>query len=177
MIPQLETERLTLRAWRAEDFEPYARFMADAEVMRYISGAPASRDDAWRNMALLLGHWTLRGYGMWAVERKSDHAFVGRVGLWNPEGWPALEVGWMLGREYWGQGYATESARASLAYGFLTQAVEHLISVIDVDNRGSQQVAARLGETREERRTITVAGKDKTVDLWSISRRDWLRRA
>jgi len=55
-----------------------------------------------------IGHWTLRGYGTWAVERKSDGAFIGRVGLINPEGWPGLEVGWTLGKPYWGQGYATE---------------------------------------------------------------------
>lgn len=177
MIPTLETERLLLRAWKPEDFEAYARFMADADVMRYLTGEPMSRNDAWRNMATVVGHWMLRGYGMWAVERKSDHAFVGRVGLWNPEGWPALEVGWTLGREYWGQGYATEAARAALDYAFFTQNVTRVVSVIAKGNAASQEVAVRLGETRGEEREIVHNGKAYAVDVWSISREEWQRRA
>jgi RimJ/RimL family protein N-acetyltransferase len=175
VIPRLETGRLILREWRAEDFEPYARFMADADVMRYLTGEPMSRVDSWRNMAMILGHWTLRGYGMWAVERKSDGAFLGRVGMHNPEGWPGIEVGWTLGKEYWGAGFATEAARAALAYAFLTQDVERVISVIHPDNVPSQAVAARLGETRGPRHEIVHGGKTFATDLWSISRADWAR--
>jgi RimJ/RimL family protein N-acetyltransferase len=176
MIPQLETERLLLRAWRLEDFEPYARLVANSEVMRYLGGVPMNRTDAWRNMAMLLGHWTLRGYGMWAVERKNDGAFIGRVGLHNPEGWPGLEVGWTLGRDHWGQGYAAEAGRAAMRYGFLTQPVERLLSVIDPDNAPSQRVAQRLGETRGERREMESQGKRFVADIWSIARDDWKRK-
>ena len=63
-------------------------------------------------MALFIGHWALRGYGIWVVEREG--ALIGRIGLWQPEGWPGLEVGWLLGRDAWGHGYATEAARASM---------------------------------------------------------------
>ncbi len=176
MIPQLQTGRLLLRAWGGSDFEPYARFMADPDVTRYLSGEPMSRADAWRNMAMLAGHWSLRGYGMWAVERKSDRALLGRVGLHFPEGWPGLEVGWTLGKEHWGQGFATEAARAAMDYGFLTQNVERLLSVIDVDNLASQAVARRLGETRGEQREIAQGGKTFQVDVWSISRDEWAHR-
>jgi RimJ/RimL family protein N-acetyltransferase len=176
VIPQLQTERLLLRGLRQDDFEAYARFHADPEVMRYISGSPVSRVDAWRSFAVMFGHWALRGYGMWGVERKSDGALVGRAGLWNPEGWPGLEVGWLLGREHWGNGYATEAARASIDFAFLTQDISRLLSVIDVDNVASQRVAARLGETRGERRVIEFAGKTFTADLWGIAREDWARR-
>ncbi|HUO94044.1 MAG TPA: GNAT family N-acetyltransferase [Rhizomicrobium sp.] len=176
MIPQIETERLVLRAWKAEDFEAYARFMADPEVTRYLTGEPMARNDAWRNMAMVVGHWALRGYGMWAVERKSDHAFLGRVGMWNPEGWPALEVGWTIGREYWGQGYASEAGHVALEYAFMTQDVDSMISVIDVRNMASQKVAQRLGETRGERREITHNHKTFTVDIWEISREAWRAR-
>jgi RimJ/RimL family protein N-acetyltransferase len=177
MIPILETERLILRGWKPEDFGAHARFMADPDVSRYLSGEPQSRNDAWRGMATIVGHWMLRGYGFWALERKSDGAFVGRCGLWQPEGWPALEVGWTLGQEYWGQGYASEAGRAALDFAFLTQNVDRMISVIDTRNLASQKVATRLGEARGEQRELVIAGKIFTVDIWSISREEWRKRA
>jgi RimJ/RimL family protein N-acetyltransferase len=173
MIPRLETERLILRGLRQEDFEALAEIMADPEVARYLSGEPLSRAEAWRGLAIALGHWRLRGYGLWAVERKSDGAFLGRVGMINPEGWPGLEIGWTLGRPYWGGGYATEAARVAMDYAFATQPVDRLISCIDPDNAASQAVARRLGETKGERRTLHIGGKDYAVDIWSIARADW----
>ena len=82
----LETQRLILRQWRAEDFETYAQICADAEVMRFLGGKPFSRLEAWRHMALLVGHWQLRGYRHWAVEEKQSGPLVGRLGFFNPEG-------------------------------------------------------------------------------------------
>ncbi len=174
MIPSLTTERLVLRGWRGDDFEPYAAFLADPDVARYLSGEPMSRTDAWRNMAMMVGHWSLRGFGMWAVERKEDRAFIGRVGLFYPEGWPALEVGWTLGKPYWGRGYATEAARAAMAYGFLTQGLERIVSVIHIDNKPSQALAERLGETRGPRHDVVFAGRTFPSEVWSISRAGWL---
>jgi RimJ/RimL family protein N-acetyltransferase len=177
VIPRLETQRLVLRELRGEDFEALAIFLADAEVMRYLTGEPLTRGDAWRNLATSIGHWHLRGYGAWAVERKADGAFIGRVGMLKPEGWPGLEIGWTLGRPYWGHGYATEAARAAMNYAFLTQPVDRIISVIDPDNTPSQAVARRLGEVRGERREIVIAGKTFTADLWAITREEWKKRA
>jgi RimJ/RimL family protein N-acetyltransferase len=177
MIPRLETERLILRGLTEADFEVFAQYMADPEVMRYLTGEPMSRADAWRSLAASLGHWHLRGYGTWGVERKDDGAFIGRVGMLNPEGWPGLEVGWTLGRPYWGKGYATEAARAAMAYAFATQTVERVISIIDPDNVASQAVAARLGETKGERRELVIGGKIYLADIWSIARDAWKKRA
>jgi RimJ/RimL family protein N-acetyltransferase len=176
MIPRLETERLVLRGLTAGDFEKLAEFMADPDVARYLSGEPLTRADTWRSLAVALGHWQLRGYGVWAVERKSDGAFIGRVGMINPEGWPGLEVGWTLGQPYWGQGYASEAARAALDYAFLTQPVERIISCIDPGNAASQAVARRLGETKGELRMLHIAGKDFPADIWSITRADWMKK-
>jgi RimJ/RimL family protein N-acetyltransferase len=135
-----------------------------------------ARADAWRLLAAGIGHWALRGYGTWAVERKSDGAFIGRVGLINPEGWPGLEVGWTLGKPYWRQGYATEAARASLRYAFLTQPVDRIISCIDAGNKPSQAVALKLGESKGPPQDIVIGGKTFTADIWSITRAQWQRQ-
>jgi RimJ/RimL family protein N-acetyltransferase len=178
MIPRLETERLILRGFRPQDFESFAGFFLDPDFVRFItvSGQPVARNDVWRTFAYLQGHWALRGYGFWIVERKADGVHLGHVGLNNPEGWPGLEVGWSLGRPYWGHGYATEAARAAMEYAFLTQPVDKVISCIDPDNQPSQNVAARLGETRGERVELAIQSRKFVVDLWSIGRSEWLRR-
>jgi RimJ/RimL family protein N-acetyltransferase len=169
-IPVLETKRLILRGWRNDDLDAFARMSADAEVMRFIGGAMSSRNDVWRLMALLVGHWTLRGFGFWVVERRSDGAFLGRVGLWQPEGWPGMEVGWALDRPFWGQGYASEAAKASLDFGFAHYPVDRLMSLIAPENNASRRVAERLGETKGPAVTLTIAGRSFIADRWEIGR-------
>jgi RimJ/RimL family protein N-acetyltransferase len=158
----LHTERLTLRLPRESDFDAYAAMCADAEVMRYIGdGNALSRTDAWRNLALVLGHWQLRGYGLWAVELRETGEFIGRIGCWNPEGWPAFEIGWMLRREFWGRGYATEGARAAIRYAFTELDQPRVISLIRDGNEASVRVAQRLGEAYEGR--TEVMGREAMV--------------
>jgi RimJ/RimL family protein N-acetyltransferase len=143
----LETDRLTLRMLREADFDAYAEMCADPEVMRYIGdGQPLGRPMAWRNLAQMVGHWSLRGYGLWAAAERSSGALVGRIGFWNPDGWPGFELGWMLRRSYWGRGYATEGARAALRYAFTRLGQPHVISLIHPDNAASIRAALRLGE-------------------------------
>jgi RimJ/RimL family protein N-acetyltransferase len=142
MVPTLTTNRLTLRGWRDDDLDAYAEITADAEVMRFM-GDVLDRAQTWREIALFAGHWAVRGYGLWAVER--DGALIGRVGLWRPEGWPGLEVGWLLARDAWGHGYATEAARASMEYAWSELGADRLISLIAAENVASQRVAERLG--------------------------------
>ena len=145
-IPVLETERLRLTALGDRHFEAYASMLADASSTRFIGdGQPLDRMNAWRSMAMLLGHWALRGYGMWAVERKDSGEFVGRVGLHNPEGWPDLELGWMLMPDHRHQGYATEAARGALDFAFTTLGASRAISLIRVENSESERVARRVG--------------------------------
>jgi RimJ/RimL family protein N-acetyltransferase len=108
-----------------------------------------TRVEAWRHMAMLVGHWALRGYGMWAVEERATGAFIGRIGFNNPDGWPAFEIGWTLGRPYWGKGYATEGARVALDYAFNKLDKPHVISLIHPENLGSISVAEKLGEKLE----------------------------
>jgi RimJ/RimL family protein N-acetyltransferase len=149
-VPLIDTPRLLLRPWRDDDLDGYAAMCADPEVMRYMGdGATLDRADAWRSMAMFVGHWQLRGFGMWAIEERATQRFIGRVGLHQPEGWPGLEVGWMLARDTWGRGYATEAARASLDFAWDILGADHVISVIAPENAASVRVAERLGEAPE----------------------------
>lgn len=158
MIPELETERLRLRALRLDDLDAYARMYGDPEVMRFMeNGVPLDRAAAFRSMALHLGHWQLRGYGQWALEERATGAFVGRAGLWQPEGWPGLEVGWILERGAWGNGYATEAGAAAIGYAFEVLEADAVISLIMPENVGSIRVAERLGERYE--RDVQLLGR------------------
>jgi RimJ/RimL family protein N-acetyltransferase len=149
-IPILQTQRLVLRQFRQDDFEALAAIHADPEVMRYLGdGRPKSRAESWLMMASYLGHWELRGYGLWAVEEKATRRFIGRIGLLNPEGWPGLEVAWTLARNRWGNGFATEGARAALDHAFSILKRDHVISLIHPDNFNSIRVAQRIGEKLE----------------------------
>jgi RimJ/RimL family protein N-acetyltransferase len=79
-MPTLQTDRLVLRMFRLKDFDAYAQMLADPEVQRYLGdGKPASRSEAWRHMAMLLGHWQLLGFGLWAVEERASGALIGHL--------------------------------------------------------------------------------------------------
>ena len=137
-----DAERLVLRAFTKHDFEPFATIVSDPEVVRFLDdGAPISREECWRGMALFIGHWTLRSYGWWAVEDRHSGEFLGRIGLYNPEGWPGIEVGWLLRRDVWGAGLATEGAIAALRFAFDVVEATHVISLIDPRNTRSVRVA------------------------------------
>jgi RimJ/RimL family protein N-acetyltransferase len=110
---------------------------------------------------------------MWAVaERSSPDQFLGRVGFFEPEGWPGFELGWALARPVWGRGYATEAALAALAHAFTTLGRDRVISLVSPENPRSAGVARRIGEQIVDR--IELRGKP--VDVWAIDRAAWLAR-
>ena len=163
----IETPRLSVRLFRNSDFDAYADMCADSEVMRFIGERrPMNRAEAWRHMAMMLGHHHLRGYGLWAVEEKASGEMVGRAGVWQPEGWPGLEAAWTLRRQYWGKGYASEAAAAAIDYAFRVLKAEHVISLIDAQNAASIRVAERVGESLEG--NTLVYGK--SVQVYGIRR-------
>src|SRR5215208_1421034 len=117
MGPILETARLILRPPREEDLAGWADLMGTEESARFIGGTMA-RPAAWRGMATMAGSWALKGFGMFSVIDKASGEWLGRVGPWQPEGWPGTEVGWGLKRSAWGKGYAQESAEAAIDWAF-----------------------------------------------------------
>jgi RimJ/RimL family protein N-acetyltransferase len=145
-IPILETARLRLRPWRAEDIEPFAVMSADAELMRYVGGV-MDRVAAWRRMAAYAGHWLLRGYGPWALEDKATGAFVGYSGVFEPAGWPEREINWGVMRAHLGRGFASEAAARARAYAYDVLGFTTITSCIDLENTSSLAVARRLGAT------------------------------
>lgn len=147
-IPTITTNRLVLRAFVQRDLEEYATIVGDPEVTKYLGdGHALSRDEAWRQMAVILGHWMMFGYGLWAVEERATGALIGRIGCQQPEGWPGFEIAYTLGRAYWGRGYAREGAGAALAYAREVHGRTSIISLIRPANAGSIRVAQSLGAT------------------------------
>ena len=163
----LETERLRLRWFREDDFDQFCKICSDPEVMHFLGdGKTMTPMYVWRQMATFMGHWYFRGYGIWAVEEKQTGKPVGRIGFMNPAGWPGFELGWVLGRESWGKGYATEGARRALEYAFTEMGRHHVISLIATDNYASIKVAERLGEKVEGK--TEFLGRE--VFIYGISR-------
>ncbi len=168
-IPQLETPRLILRGFQEQDLDAYAEMTADLEVMRYLGGVPFDRAGAWRNMAMVLGHWQLRGYGFWAVEERDSGEMVGRVGCWQPEGWIGLEVGWTMRRLFWNRGYATEAAEASRDYAFTVLGASEVMSLVHPENLASQRVAMKIGEVLSGETTVF----DHPARVYRMGCEDW----
>ena len=147
----VDTPRLSLRPLQASDAEPLLEIHKDPEVIKYIlhGAPPGGITHAWRVIAMMIGHWHLRGYGQWAVVEKANAQVIGRVGLWNPEGWPGIELGWIIGRTRWGNGFATEAALAALKWAWENVRTDHIISIIQPDNIASIRVAEKIGECFE----------------------------
>ena len=144
----IETERLILREIDPErDFESWATSMADENTVRYLGSKPMNRAQAWRSMAMMIGHWAIRGYGFFSLESKLTGEWVGRVGPWFPEGWPEPEVGWTIAPGHLRKGYAFEAARASIDYAFNTLGWSRVIHVIMEGNEASIALAKKLGSS------------------------------
>jgi ribosomal-protein-alanine N-acetyltransferase len=168
LIPaEVETERLRLRPWRESDLDAYAAMVADPHVMRFLAdGAPVNRFGAWRQLAMYVGHWTMRGYSHWAIELRGTGEFIGRAGPWRPDGWPALEIGWAIASRHQGRGYATEAGRVAQRVAWENLHPDRLVSLIRPGNEPSAAVARKLGGVLEE--TIDFLGG--TVHIYAYPR-------
>ncbi len=168
-VPVIKTDRLILRGWKNSDHDSLYSLNSDPLFVKYIGeGKALTREESWRVLALFCGHWELKGFGLWAVELSEKNEFIGRVGLWEPEGWPGIELGWGISPDHWGRGYATEAARASLKWAFEEMRLSSLISIIHKDNSASKRVATRIGESYSHSLRI----KDIDCDVYKITRED-----
>ncbi|MGZ3215780.1 GNAT family N-acetyltransferase [Paracoccus sp. T5] len=144
--PVLETERLTLRAPQGSDW-PHWRSFHGSDRARFIGGGPDLPEGAsWRAFGHVVGHWVLRGFGMFVFTIKGDDTALGMTGPWFPEGWPEHELGWTA----WspaaeGRGLVAEAARAARDHAFTALGWTTAVSYIDSDNLRSIALAQRLG--------------------------------
>ena len=151
----IETERLILRQWRDADRAPYAALNAEAEVMEHFP-APFTREQSDAAINRHIASIARHGWGNWAVERRSDGALLGHVGV-KPTGTGlplggAHEIGWRLARHAWGQGYASEGAQAALTYAFDRLRLPEVVSFTTPRNTRSEAVMRRIGLHRASER-------------------------
>jgi len=146
--PTLTTERLTLRGPKASDVESIIDFYADP-VRSMGFGGVLPRDEAWRWFASMIGHWHLRGYGFWTITLTGDDSAAGICGIWNPEGWPEPEMGWIVFPGYEGKSIAFEAATAVRHHAYTQMGFTTLTSNIVPGNDRSIALAERLGAVLE----------------------------
>ena len=183
-VIELQTERLHLRAWRANDVEPFAAMNADPRVMEHFPSLQ-SREASAAAVVRWQARMTERGWGLWAAELRRTGEFIGFVGLSEPAVElpcsPCAEVGWRLAFAHWGQGYATEGAMGALGIGFDRLGLDEIVSFTAIGNRRSRAVMERLGMTE---RDPTFAHPSVPADspvrehcLYRLTRARWLAMA
>ena len=151
-VRELLTDRLRLRRWVPGDREPFAALNADPRVVEHLPAAltRAQSDDL---ATRIEDHFARHGFGVWAVEIPGVVSFAGFLGLGVPRFeaafTPCIEVGWRLAAEHWGRGYATEGARAALAYGFECLGLDEIVSFTVPGNLRSIRVMEKIGMTRD----------------------------
>ncbi len=150
MIPRLETQRLVLRAPRAEDHANSAAMWADPDVARHTVGHPSTPHESWVRLLRNAGLWSVMGFGYWVAEL-ADGAFIGEFGLAAfrrplvPDHGDAPEAGWVMAPTHHGKGYATEAMQAVLAWADAELAAPFTFCVIAPENAASIRVARALG--------------------------------
>jgi RimJ/RimL family protein N-acetyltransferase len=148
LIEELRTDHLLLRRWVTADREPFAALNADARVMEHFPSV-LTREESDGRVDRIEAHFAEHGFGLWAVEIPGVAPFAGFVGLSIPQFeahfTPCVEIGWRLAAPYWGRGYATEAARAALAFGFEELELDEIVSFTVPENVRSRRVMERIG--------------------------------
>jgi RimJ/RimL family protein N-acetyltransferase len=171
---RIETARLVLRPPRVEDLDAWSAMMQDDATARFIGGV-APRPVCWRQIMTMIGAWHAHGFAMFSVLEKASGRWVGRLGPWQPEGWPGTEVGWAVAREFWGLGYAPEGAIAATDWAFDQLGWSNVVHSIAPDNLASIRVAEKLGSRNLGPTRLPPPFEGSRVDLWGQSREEWDR--
>ncbi|MEV4539689.1 GNAT family N-acetyltransferase [Asanoa sp. NPDC049518] len=157
-MQSLVTPRILLRQWQDDDLDAFAAVCSQPEVMRWIrDGRVLDREDTAERLRAFQAHWEAHGFGLFALVVRRTGALAGFTGLavptFLPEVMPAVEIGWRLGREHWGQGLATEAARAVVEHARADLGLDRLVSIHQVGNDASARVMVKLG-MHLERETV-----------------------
>jgi RimJ/RimL family protein N-acetyltransferase len=158
-IPVIETKRLILRGHRLDDFSDCAAMWSDPIVTRFIGGKPFSEEETWARLLRYAGHWSLMGFGYWAIEEKDSHSFIGELGFadFKRDIEPSIkgmpELGWALASRVHGKGYATEAVRAVVAWGEAHFGSARTVCIIRPENVASIRVAEKCGYRELQRAT------------------------
>jgi len=171
----LRTPRLLLRPPRLDDLDGWTEMMADEETARFIGGT-APRAVCWRQLMTMIGSWHAQGFAMFSVIEKASGRVVGRLGPWQPEGWPGTEVGWAIMRDCWGRGYAVEGSIAATNWAFDALGWTEVIHSIAPDNVASIRVAEKLGSRNRGPGQLPPPFTDARVDIWGQTRDEWTIR-
>ncbi|MGV8928455.1 MAG: GNAT family N-acetyltransferase [Brevundimonas sp.] len=174
--PVLQTERLTLRPAVLADFPRWAEMMADPEAARYLGG-PQPAAVAWRGFMSMAGAWSLSGVSMFSLFARGSDLWLGRIGPWQPHGWPGTEVGWGLHPDAQGKGYGVEAATAAIDYAFDVLGWTEVIHCIDPDNTPSQRLAGRIGSRNLGPTRLPPPFDDLAMERWGQSREEWRARS
>lgn len=144
----IETQRLILRQWKESDYAPYIQLNQDREVMEFFPSVK-TEEESLANIEKISNQISSAGYGLFAVERKDNHQFIGFTGFSHPsfESYftPCVEIGWRLSKDNWGQGFATEAAEACLKFGFSKLRFNNIFSFTSVHNTRSERVMIKAG--------------------------------
>lgn len=182
---EIRTDRLLLRRWLATDLDPFAALNADPRVAEFLP-TPLSREQGDAFVARIGSHFDQHGFGLWAVEVRDVAPFAGFIGLSTPRFeahfTPSVEIGWRIAAEHWGRGYATEGARAALAFGFEVLRLNEIVSITVPKNARSRHVMEKIGMTYDpaddfDHPLLAEGHPLRRHVLYRIARADRTRRA
>jgi len=172
-VTSVDTARLLLRVPELSDAEAFMGILWDPEVVEQkqvtLHQPPGGLDLALKNTGDMRRQWALRGYGQWSVVEKATGHVIGVVGFYHPQRqWPGVDLGWVIHRSRWGQGFATEAAIAALEWVWEHTRVDRIVSLIAPDDYRSIRIATKIGERFERADVDPVHGEP--AHIYTIAR-------